>query len=181
MIPTVTSPEATGAAILAGLGINGIDRVFPGRFADINDRFHFPIKAMILNTICAIIFLTLATFTSYLGIFLNSVAIWSIVWFLGSVVAIILPYKKKDLVKSLPGSGWKVPFLSIVGVIAMIFMAVNFFYSVTTPAIGPSTPGADAILITIFVAGLIVYFVSNSINKRKGIDLKLVYADIPPE
>ncbi len=157
------------------------DRVFPGRFADINDRFHFPIKAMILNTICAIIFLTLATFTSYLGIFLNSVAIWSIVWFLGSAVAVILPYKKKDLVKSLPGSGWKVPFLSIVGFIAMIFMAVNFFYSVTTPAIGPSTPGADAILITIFVAGLIVYFVSNSINKRKGIDLKLVYADIPPE
>jgi sugar (pentulose or hexulose) kinase len=26
IIPTVTSPEATGAAILAGLGINGIDR-----------------------------------------------------------------------------------------------------------------------------------------------------------
>jgi amino acid transporter len=157
------------------------DRVFPGRFADINDRFHFPLKAMALNTVCATIFLILATFTSYLGIFLNSVAIWSIVWLLGSAVAVILPYKKKELAASLPGSKWKIPLVTLVGAIAMVFMAASFYFSVTTPAIGPSTPGADAILLTIFVVGLLVYFVSNSLNKKKGIDMKLAFAQIPPE
>ena len=157
------------------------DRVFPARFADINERFHFPLKAMALNTVCSIIFLILATFTSYLGIFLNSVAIWSIVWFLGSAVAVVLPYKKKDLAGGLPGAKWKIPLLSIIGAIAMVFMAGSFYFSVTTPAIGPSTPGADAILLAIFVVGLIVYYVSNSLNKKKGIDMKLAFAEIPPE
>jgi hypothetical protein len=60
-------------------------------------------------------------------------------------------------------------------------MAVNFFFSVTTPALGPSTPQADAVLATIFVVGLVIYWASYSYNKNKGIDLKLVYSEIPPE
>jgi amino acid transporter len=157
------------------------DNAFPSRFADIDEKFHFPVKAMILNIVVAALFLVLATFTSFLGIFLNGVAIWSIVWLFGSIVAIVLPYKKKDLVSFLPGARWKVPFLTIVGLVSAILMAVNFFFSVTTPALGPSTPQADAVLATIFVVGLVIYWASYSYNKNKGIDLKLVYSEIPPE
>jgi len=157
------------------------DRALPSKLADINDRFHFPLKAAILNTILATVFLILASFTPYLGIFLNSVAIWSVVWFMGSVVAVILPYKKKQLVSFLPGAGWKIPLLTIVGAISMIFMAANFYFSVTTPAIGPSTIQADAILATIFVSGLVVYVLAYTYNKRRGIDLNMVYSEVPPE
>jgi amino acid transporter len=147
----------------------------------VDERFHFPLKAMGLNIVVSALFLVLATFTSFLGIFLNGVAIWSIVWLLGSVVAIVLPYKKKDLVSFLPGARWKVPFLTIIGLLSTILMAVNFYFSITTPAVGPSTPQADAVLATIFVVGLVIYLASYSYNRKKGLDLNLVYAEIPPE
>ena len=60
-------------------------------------------------------------------------------------------------------------------------MIANFYWSVTTPAIGPSTFQADSILAVIFVTGLIVYIVSNSYHKAHGVDLRAIYAEIPPE
>jgi len=63
----------------------------------------------------------------------------------------------------------------------MVFMAANFFFSVTTPAIGPSTPQADAILAAIFITGLVVYAIMYMRNKSKGINLNMVYSEIPPE
>jgi len=157
------------------------DRIFPARFADINERFRFPMKAMILNAACATIFLILASFTSYLGLFLNSVAIWSIVWLLGSLVAVVLPFRRNSLVSHLPGAKWKIPLVSIVGAISALLMAANFFFSVTEPAIGPSTPQADSILAGIFITGVVFYAVSYTVNKRRGVDLKAVYSEIPPE
>ena len=157
------------------------DRAYPSFLADINERFHFPVKATIINFIVAAIFLGLATFTSYVGLFLNISVIDTVMWALASFVAIILPFRKKDLVKSLPGSSWRVPLLTIIGIISLILMLANFYFAVTVPAIGPSTLGADAILVTIFVIGFIIYALSYTYNKSRGVDLKLIYSEIPPE
>lgn len=159
------------------------DRTLPTVFADVSERFHFPLKASMLNFAGGIIFLILATFTSFIGLFLNSVAIWTVLWFLASAAAIILPFKSKQkgIVGSLPGSHWKIPLLTILGIISAASMAITFYYSVTTPALGPSTPGAEAVLGTIYLAGLIVYLARREYLKRRGVRLSMVYSEIPPE
>jgi amino acid transporter len=157
------------------------DRAFPTMFSNISERFHNPLNSTILNFILAIVFLAIATYTPFIGLFLNSVAIWSVVWFLASLSAIILPYKKKDIASSLPGARWPIPLIAIVGAVSMIFMAANLYFSVTTPSIGPSTPQADSILVGIFVAGIVVYLINYFYQKRKGFDLNMAYAEIPPE
>ncbi len=157
------------------------DRVLPTWLSDVNERFHFPLKASVLNLVVAAIFLYVAAYTPWLGLYLNSVTIWSILWIVVSIVAILLPFRKRDLVSSLPGGRWKFPLLSIIGVITLPLMIANFYWSVTTPAIGPSTFQADSILAVIFVTGLIVYIVSNSYHKAHGVDLRAIYAEIPPE
>jgi amino acid transporter len=158
------------------------DRVLPVRLANINDRFSFPVNSSILNFVIGAIFLALTTWTTYLGLYLNQVTIWSSVWFLSSLVAVVLPHTRfKELVKSLPGANWKVPFLSIVGLLSMVSMAVTFYYAVSTPAIGPSTVGADLMLAVIFLVGAGVYIASYYYNKSRGIDLNLIYSVIPPE
>ena len=157
------------------------DRAFPARFADISDRFHFPVKAAILNTVCSTIFLILASFTSLIGLLLNSTVILGVVWFLGSAAAVILPLKKKELTKPLPGSNWKLPLTSIIGFISMVLMAIMIYYGFTTPAMGPSTLQADLVLAVIYISGLVLYIASSIYNKRNGVDLKLVYSEIPPE
>jgi basic amino acid/polyamine antiporter, APA family len=157
------------------------DRVLPMKLSDVSARFHFPLKASALNFVIAALFLGIASFTPWLGLYLNSVTIWSLLWIVVSVVAIILPFRKRDLVSSLPGGRWKVPLLSIVGVVSLPLMIANFYWSVTTPAIGPSTAQADSILLVIFITGLIVYGISNSFHKSHGVDLKAIYSEIPPE
>ena len=157
------------------------DRVLPIKLSDVSARFHFPLKASALNFVIAALFLGIASFTPWLGLYLNSVTIWSLLWIVVSVVAIVLPFRKRDLVSSLPGGRWKVPLLSIVGVVSLPLMIANFYWSVTTPAIGPSTAQADSILLVIFITGLDVYGVSNAYHKSHGVDLKAIYSEIPPE
>jgi basic amino acid/polyamine antiporter, APA family len=157
------------------------DRVLPTRFADVSARFHFPLKASVINFVVAAVFLFIASYTPWLGLYLNSVTIWSILWIVVSAVAIALPYRKRDLVSSLPGARWKVPLLSIAGIVTLPLMLAIFYWAVTTPAIGPSTLQADSILAVIFITGIVVYLVSKSYHKAHGIDLKDIYAEIPPE
>lgn len=157
------------------------DRVLPTRLADVSQRFHFPLKAAVVNFVVATVFLIIATFTPWLGLYLNSVTIWSVLWVITSVVAIILPLRKRDLMGSLPGGTWKVPLISIFGFITMILMAINLYWSVTTPAIGPSTFQSDAILSVIFIAGVLIYVTSYYHQKSRGVDLKTIYSEIPPE
>ncbi len=158
------------------------DRVLPAKLSEVNDRFHFPVYSSILNFIITACLLAVIIFTSYIWGLLNGTAIYSLVWFLGSVAAIVLPYSRfKDIAKTLPGGTWKVPFLTIIGTISAILMALTFYWSVTTPAIGPSTPDAQIFLGTIFIIGAIVYTISYLYNKSRGMDLKLSFAQIPPE
>ena len=157
------------------------DRVFPVKLADINDRFHFPVKAAIANFVGACVFFALAAFTPFLGLWLNSIAIASLVWLVASVAAIVLPFKMKGIADLLPGKSWKVPLVSIVGFISMVCMLANFYWDATTPAIGPSTFQADLILLGIMIAGILVFTISYFTRKSQGIDLRLVYAQLPPE
>ncbi len=157
------------------------DRVLPTWLADVNQRFHFPLKASVLNFGVAAIFLFLASYTPWLGLYLNSVTIWTILWIVVSIVAIVMPFRKRELVSSLPGARWSFPLLSIIGVISLPLMVAAFYWSVTTPAIGPSTASADSILAIIFITGIIVYFVSRAYHKSRGVDFNAIYAEIPPE
>jgi amino acid transporter len=157
------------------------DRVFPVTLADISDRFRFPLKAAIANLIVACVFFALAAFTPFLGLWLNSIAITSLVWLVASVAAIVLPFKMKAIADVLPGKGWKVPLISILGFISMVCMIANFYWDATTPAIGPSTFQADLMLMGILIVGIAVFTVSYMARKREGIDLRLVYTQLPPE
>jgi len=180
----ISLPWAISAALLVCtryVFAFSFDRVFPSRFADISEKFHFPLKAAALNFVGATIFFFLAAFTPYVGLLLNATAIYCLVWAIGSLCAVVLPYKKKELASVLPGAKWPIPLISIIGLISTGTMLLSLYWAVTTPAVGPSTPSADAVLITILLVGLAVFYVSRAVRRREGVDLNQVYAEIPPE
>lgn len=98
-----------------------------------------------------------------------------------SRVAVVLPYRRKEFAQFMPGEKWRVPFVSIIGAISALFMAANFWFAATTPAVGPSTAQAGTVLIGIFLIGLLVYVGAYYYRKSRGIDLHLVYREVPPE
>ena len=117
-------------------------------------------------------------YTSYIGEVLNTTTIWSIVWVVVGISAILFPIRRKDLAKGLTGGAL---LLQFVGVASVIAMGITFYFAVTTPAVGPSTPAADGLLAIIFGSGIIIYVARYYYFKGKGIDLGAVLKEIPPE
>ena len=154
------------------------DRILPAAFADVNPRFHIPIRATILTLIVGAILVYFTAYTSYIGQFLNTTTIWSIVWVIVGISAILLPIRRKDLSRGLPGGPRT---LQLFGALSVIAMSITFYYAVTTPAIGPSTPDADGLLTVIFGTGIIIYVLRYFYFRGKGINLGAVLAEIPPE
>ncbi|MDA4134222.1 MAG: amino acid permease [Thaumarchaeota archaeon] len=157
------------------------DRMLPVAFADISARLRFPLKATALSILIGAIFIYLSTFTTFIGTFLNSTAIFCIIWVVVSIAAIVLPWRRKDIAAAMPGAKWPIPLISIVGFASMIAMGATAYWAFTTPAIGPSTALSDVILATIFIVGGIIFAVRYFYLKGRGMDLMKVAAEIPPE
>jgi APA family basic amino acid/polyamine antiporter len=154
------------------------DRVLPAFFADVNQRLRFPIKATVLVLILSAILTYIAIYTTYIGQLLNVVTIWTIVWVLVGLSAIIFPFVRKDLAIGLPGGRWLLP---IFGSLLVIAMGTTLYWSVTNKAIGPSSPSSATLLAVIFIVGAIIYVTRYIYFKSRGIDMGKALKEIPPE
>ena len=155
------------------------DRVLPTFFADINDSLHIPLKATVLTFLLGAILTYIAIYTTYIGQLLNVVTIWSIVWILIGISAIVFPFWRKDMAQSLVGGRWLLP---ICGVATIIGMGTTFYWSITIPAIGASLNlGSSSLLAVIFGSAFIIYVVRYFYFKSKGLDLVQIQRMIPPE
>jgi len=154
------------------------DRILPTMFADINDRLHIPLKGTVLSFVIAAILAYIAVYTTYIGQLLNVVTIWTIVWVLIGIAAIAFPFVKKDMAMDLPGGRWLLP---VFGLLTIIGMGTTFYWSVTNPAIGPSTPSSAALLVVIFLSAVVIYAISYYYYKGKGVDISATLKEIPPE
>jgi hypothetical protein len=50
----------------------------------------------------------------------------------------------------------------------------------TNDAYAANTPGSLIAVVGVFVAGLVIYYLSLFLNKRRGIDLSLSFRELPP-
>jgi hypothetical protein len=122
-------------------------------------------------------------FVSFITGQVNSIFLFSVVWFLTAISAIVLPFRRKNIFEAAP---WKarvtgVPVLSILGVLGAILFGILGFNAVTNPAVGPFTFYAQVAIVIVVVIPIIIFAASYFYNKSRGIDLSKVWAQIPPE
>jgi len=154
------------------------DRIFPIAFADINPRFHFPLKATVLTLVVSAVFTYITIYTSYFSQLVNVVTIWTIVWILVGVSAIILPFWRKGLAQGIPGGRWALP---VFGFLTILGMGATFYWSATIPAIGATGPVASEFIIGIFALAVVIYAARYYYFKGKDIDITAALKEIPPE
>lgn len=159
------------------------DRTMPSVLANVSDRFHTPYVAIILGAAFSLITMYLYFFVNFLATQVNSIFLFAVVWFLAAVSAIVLPFRRKQIFEA---ASWKprvagIPLLSILGMIGAVLFAYLAYNSVTNPAIGPFTAGAQETIALVIVLPVILYAASHFYNKSRGLDLGKVMAQIPPE
>jgi amino acid transporter len=159
------------------------DRILPSALSNVNDTFHTPHVAIALACILACVPMYLQYFTSFITVQVNLVFLFSIVWILTSVSAIVLPYTRKSIFEASAAhariSG--IPILSLLGVLGVILFGFLGYNSTTNPAVGPFAVGAQLFIIALVVASLVMYVASFLYNKSRGLDLRLVFKQLPPD
>jgi amino acid transporter len=159
------------------------DRILPSALANVNDRFHTPHIAIVLACILACIPMYLEYFTSFITVQVNLVFLFSIVWFLTSVSAIVLPFMRKTIFEASAARSkvGGIPIISLLGGLGAILFGYLGYNSTTNPAVGPFAFGAQLFVVGLVASALLVYAASFYYNKSRGVDLRLMFRQLPPD
>lgn len=162
------------------------DGVAPRELARVGERTHAPWVSAIVITVVAAMLLALYVFTDFFTIVVNYIVIFSIAFWLASFAAILLPYRRPELFDQAPESVRRriggVPVITLLGIGNLALFTLILFASFKTPAFsGPTGGRAIAFVVGIYAVGVILYFVSRAVQRARGVDLDLLYKEIPPE
>ncbi len=165
------------------------DRVLPERFSNVNERFHSPVAAILL--VMGLVTLMLAwsvTATTFQTLLALGVLAGVVCVVIVGVAAFVFPMRRPDLYKSSPAN-MKILGVPVLQICAPLSIAVVLFLTWETwhyPALALSGNTGNrwqiiAFMGGIVVVGLLIYYVSRAVRKSQGIDLDLVYKELPPD
>lgn len=162
------------------------DRILPSAITKVDRRFGSPWVATLLIVLAIEILLAFYVFTTFFQNITNYTAIFSVAFWLASFAAILLPYRRPDIFEAAPPSARRriggVPVMSLVGVGNLILYTLSLIGVFRFPAFaGPNGTRAILFVVGIYVSGLVIYVISQQIQARRGVDLSLIYKEIPPE
>lgn len=165
------------------------DRLIPMKFSEVNQRFGSPQWGIIVSAGLGVVMLAVYAFvTPVLFVYasLGSAYIADTADFiLVALAGILFPYLAKNIYALSPIKNMKigpVPIISLAGVIALgtvVFGAIQYW---TNPAYGVSTlPLYEIFLWSTFIIPVVAYFGISAYRKRQGINLGLLFTELPPE
>jgi amino acid transporter len=170
------------------------DRLIPGKFADVNDKYGSPHYSILLITIISVIFTTLWWYAGLVFGYLNGTFALDAGYLIPGFAALVFPFVRKDLYERTVGSlgGWfklkigGVPLLSFGGAAILLIWGFGL-YSLLNPTIpytylGSALPFALGTTLGLIIFGIIIFEASRRYHLAKdAIDITLAYKEIPPE
>ncbi len=160
------------------------DRILPSKLSEVSERTHAPIPAIIMASVIVLAILTwsvlsVSFFTLLsLGVLAGVVTILTV-----SVAALAFPFRRPELYRSSPAniSVAGIPVLSIVAVLSIVVMIGLAYVVLSYPQLGIVPWQGFAFMGSLIVLGLLIYFVARAVRSNQGINLDLIYHELPPE
>jgi basic amino acid/polyamine antiporter, APA family len=165
------------------------DRLMPEKLADVNERTHSPITAIVVvNVIIA----GLVVWSVYSNAFQLVLGLIVLAGCLAVVIvgaaAIALPLRRPDLYRSSPANVkfLGIPVLFIVAPLSIAEFVAFAIVSTQFPALVENGNTANFWWIPAWFGGLIVggallYYIPKWVRARQGINVGFVYKELPPE
>jgi basic amino acid/polyamine antiporter, APA family len=163
------------------------DRLLPSKLSDVNTRTHAPLNSIVLAIVFGILVTYLAIFSStYVDLARNLTLVFQVIFVLASGVGMILPWKKRELYESSPkvlrGKWFGLPPIAVASGISL---AVNLYLLILFATKAQTGGGFDRTsiigLVVIAITGVIIYGCAKYGLKRRGLDLDMTMAELPPE
>jgi APA family basic amino acid/polyamine antiporter len=160
------------------------DRILPGKLSEVSERTHAPIPAIIVASVIVLAILvwsvlSVSFFTLLsLGVLAGVVTILTV-----SVAALAFPYRRPELYRNSPAniSIVGIPVLSIAAVLSIVVMIGLAYVVLSYPQLGIVPWQGFAFMGSLVVLGLLIYFIARAVRATQGINLDLIYRELPPE
>ncbi len=165
------------------------DRLMPEKLADVNERTHSPVIAIVtVNVIIAALVVWSVTsnvFQLVLGLIVLAGCLGVVIV---AAAAIALPIRRPELYRASPANVklLGIPVLWIVAPLSIAIFVALAVVSTQYPALVMNGDTANFWWIPAWFAGLIVagsllYYIPRWIRGRRGINVSYVYKELPPE
>jgi amino acid transporter len=161
------------------------DRIMPERLCYVDQRTRSPAIAIGIVTLLAIGSTAIYAFTDWFSAISVLLGL-SLTLLVTAVGGIVLPFRQRAMVENSPYGGRVagIPIVSLVAILALIGFSLGVAVILWDPGSGASlsaNPGKLWIALGIYALAFVIYFGSQAVRRRQGIDLTLAYRELPPE
>jgi APA family basic amino acid/polyamine antiporter len=160
------------------------DRILPERVADVSGN-GVPYWALALMLIPSIPISALYAYSHTFSTYVLDATLVIAITFLGTTVsAAILPWRKREIYNASPIAKYRVlglpiiTFAAIMFTILLVFALVKWFSDSTY---GVNNASSLWYMAALYALAIVIYAVSRYVRKRQGMDLGMVYGEIPVE
>jgi APA family basic amino acid/polyamine antiporter len=176
-----------------------LDRQMPEWFGNVNERLRAPLNAILATLGLTALFLFFQSFKALPTIFATSehklnlagTAWFSIMmalltWTLPGVNAILVRFRRPDLVRNAP-FGRALPW---IGLAWLVFPLWIYIFAVAKPIVN-ALKGTSALTYletngildaaVFYLLGLVVFFIMRARARAKGVDEKMLFTELPPD
>jgi amino acid transporter len=149
-------------------------------------RNHAPWVAILVNAVLCALVLLWAVFVSksFLQVIVYATLVQLIAMTMLGFTAVVFPYRRPEMFRASVSQAkfLGIPVVSIAGLVAMISGGVFFYLYFHYPQLGVAH-ASDALkwMGGTVLAAILFYIGARVVRRRQGVDLGLVYSEIPPE
>jgi basic amino acid/polyamine antiporter, APA family len=181
-----------------------LDRQVPEWFSVVNERTNAPLRVIILAILIGAVFYVLTFINQWfpsVNIYLSlasttffGILLAGLTWIMPGLNAILIPYRRPDLFQLTNNTGklLGLPRLVWSGIIWLIFIVpvyvAAFGYPVYqgllksgTSYLSLSNSAGVGWALIFLIIGIVIYFVMRAVNTSHGINVRMIYQELPPD
>jgi len=151
------------------------DRFLPERLAYVSPKYGSPVIAHILDLVITVILIGLASFLYGTISSLYGVLVAAMIYFTFVGLAALV-YASRQL-----RNGKEKTVLAVSGLLQIVVFAYLTYEFIAYGSVWGANPLAYGYVVVSFIAGVVIYVISKSRQKAKGIDISFAFHEIPPE
>jgi amino acid transporter len=160
------------------------DRLVPSFLADISEKTHTPVKATIVTVLIGVFFLVTSAY-NFFGTTLPSALGYTLAYMITMIAGIVYPFYRKGIFGASPSVVRRkiagIPLISLFGVIGALACLVTSYFFVLLPSVSGITSSGVLTAIGFYIVAVLIYYGVKAVRKSQGIDLDLVFKQLPPE
>jgi APA family basic amino acid/polyamine antiporter len=160
------------------------DRMLPEAVSK-TSRNGVPYVALLLMLVPSILVSYLYAFGENFATYTLDATLVIATTFLGSAIAAaVLPWRRPDIYRASPVARYTVlgiPLITAAAGLFVLFLLFCLYKWVTDDTYGINNPQSLLYMLALYIVALVIYIAFRLLRRAQGMDLKMVYGEIPEE